>query len=160
MVPFALEGVSTFFISFSYRARNLNLLRLATLAPAAPRSTPRSLAMPRSAGNPNMSSKIDASGSSSMGDVHQWFRSGDSTWGQRAQRAADTSAGKLRFAGLGPEVRAMLSRHGYRCSSACGVCIDAPVAGIVNCRSSRPVIREDRSAGCASHRIASHRAHP
>eukprot|EP00965_Chrysotila_dentata_P181908 6006350-Pleurochrysis_carterae.AAC.2 len=41
--------------------------------------------MPRSSGNPNMSSKVDASGSSSMGDVHQWFRSGDANWGQQVR---------------------------------------------------------------------------
>ncbi len=61
-------------------------------------------AMPRSAGNPNMSSKVDASGTSSMGDVHQWFKKGDTSWGQRKGAAEEMSEGALSIAGLGPEV--------------------------------------------------------
>ena len=60
--------------------------------------------MPRSAGNPNMSSKVDASGSSSMSDVHQWFRGSDSSWGKKGENRDEKTEGALNFSGLGPEV--------------------------------------------------------
>jgi hypothetical protein len=62
--------------------------------------------MPPSSGNPQMSSKVDASGSSSMGDVHQMFHmgSGAGSWGQRKEKPGERSAARLRLSGLGPEV--------------------------------------------------------
>ena len=71
--------------------------------------------MPRlSAGNPGTASKVDASGSSSMGDVHMWFRSGTAT-------AAETGGnkfkeGSLKLANLATEttevdVKALLQRY-------------------------------------------------
>jgi|TARA_B100000524_G_scaffold348441_2_gene253013 hypothetical protein len=47
-----------------------------------------------------MSSKVDASGSSSMGDVFQMFSAGDARWGKRFENKADKTTGKLRIGGL------------------------------------------------------------
>eukprot|EP00908_Phaeocystis_cordata_P013687 Transcript_24749.p1 GENE.Transcript_24749~~Transcript_24749.p1 ORF type:complete len:612 (+),score=143.99 Transcript_24749:86-1837(+) len=60
--------------------------------------------MPRSAGNPNMSGGLDASGSSSMGDIFQSFRSGDANWGKRFEKKGARSVGRLTISGLGPDV--------------------------------------------------------
>ena len=59
---------------------------------------------PRSAGNPNMGSRIDASASSSMGDVFQMFSTGNASWGARITNEAERKEGALRVGGLGPEV--------------------------------------------------------
>ena len=61
--------------------------------------------MPRSAGNPNMSGGLDASGSSSMGDIFQSFRSGDANWGKRFEKKGARSVGRLTISGLGPDGR-------------------------------------------------------
>jgi hypothetical protein len=72
--------------------------------------------MPKlSAGNHGHASKIDASGSSSMADVHMWFRgtgSSDADAGNRPKQ----SAGWLKITGLAPEattadVRALFERY-------------------------------------------------
>ena len=55
---------------------------------------------PRCAGNAATGSKVDASGSNSMGDVFQWFRPGDGTWGQRAQKAHEKVEGWLNVSGI------------------------------------------------------------
>lgn len=47
-----------------------------------------------------MGSKVDASGSSSMGDVFQWFRPGDGSWGQRTVRAHEKVEAYLSVGGL------------------------------------------------------------
>ena len=64
--------------------------------------------MPRSAGNPNMSSGLDASGSSSMGDIFQSFQNGGSNWGKRFEPAmANFQSHTLRGgAGLQPNTDA------------------------------------------------------
>jgi hypothetical protein len=53
-----------------------------------------------------MSSKVDASGSSSMGDVHMMFHmgSGAGSWGQRKEKLGERSSARLRLSGLGAEV--------------------------------------------------------
>ena len=51
---------------------------------------------PRSAGNPNMGSRIDASASSSMGDVFQMFSTGNASWGARITNEAERKEGALR----------------------------------------------------------------
>jgi len=51
-----------------------------------------------------MSSQVDASGSSSMGDVHQMFHGCGAGWGLRKDKPGERSSARLRLAGLGPEV--------------------------------------------------------
>ena len=51
-----------------------------------------------------MGSRIDASASSSMGDVFQMFSTGNASWGARITNEAERKEGALRVGGLGPEV--------------------------------------------------------
>ena len=66
--------------------------------------------MPRSAGNPNMSSGLDASGSSSMGDIFQSFQNGGSNWGKRFEKQGARSVGRLTINGLGTDVTQAMVR--------------------------------------------------
>ena len=61
--------------------------------------------MPRSAGNPNMGSSIDASGSN-MGAVHAWFRPAADGAGQKKERAGEKQQARLRVSGLVASVSA------------------------------------------------------
>ena len=45
-----------------------------------------------------------ASPSDELSPLLQWFRGGDSSWGQKAAKAGERSTGRLRFSGIGPQV--------------------------------------------------------
>ena len=57
-----------------------------------------------------MSSGLDASGSSSMGDIFQSFQNGGSNWGKRFEKQGARSVGRLTINGLGPDVTSAMVR--------------------------------------------------
>ena len=57
-----------------------------------------------------MSSGLDASGSSSMGDIFQSFTSGGANWGKRFEKKGARSVGRLSINGLGPDVTSAMVR--------------------------------------------------
>ena len=57
-----------------------------------------------------MSSGLDASGSSSMGDIFQSFQNGGSNWGKRFEKQGARSVGRLTINGLGTDVTSAMVR--------------------------------------------------